>query len=877
MFNRLLRVIILSLLWLRYRITTRGLREIRRRGTRGTLFLPTHPALIDPVILTALLIKGFQARPFVNQDAVDMPGVRWLVARVRALKIPPISRYGQAAAPRIEAMVTQSIDALRNGENLILYPAGYLLSGRNEVVGGNSAVETILRALPDVRIVLVRTRGLWGSRFSMAYGKDPDVGGTLKRGFWQILANFLFFTPRRKVDLFFCEPEDFPRTADRATINAYLERFFNEDAPPAHYVPYTIWERGGEHDMPDPEWGGGAGHAAEVPPATRELVYGKLREMTGIETIRDGDRLAGDLGMDSLARAELLAWIEEEFGFPQGNSDSLRTVSDVLLAASGEAMAGAEVALTPPPPAWYVARPSQGVMTVPPGDTLAACFLAAAQRDPRRLVVADQTSGAKSYRELIMGVLALLPAVRELPGERLGIMLPASVGACLVYLTTMFAGRTPVMVNWTTGRRNMLHGLELTGTQRVITARALVVKLEAQGIDLAGVKERFVYLEELAASLLLGDKLRAWLGSRFSWRALARAKISPTAAILFTSGSESLPKAVPLSHANILADLRDAMPILAATGGDRMLCMLPPFHSFGLTGNMAAPLLTGLRAVYHPNPTEGPVLAKLIETYHATLVLGTPTFLNGILRGGTRAQLASLRLAIAGAEECPQRVYDLRDEKCPQMTLIEGYGITECSPIVAVNRPEHPRPHTIGPLLPSLEAVVLDVETGQPAAPGAPGMLLLHGPTIFAGYLGEAPDPFVEYAGKRWYRTGDLVKRGDDGVYTFAGRLKRFVKLGGEMISLPAIETALLDVYGAVTDDAPILAVVATGDEHPELVLVTTRPITREAANTALRAAGLSALYNIRRVDQVDAIPVLGTGKTDYRAVQGMVEHAGKG
>ena len=854
--NYLLRAVILSLLWLRYRITVRGLSEVTRRGTRGILFLPTHPALIDPIILTALLLKRFQARPFVNQDAVDMPGIRWLVAHVRALKIPPISRYGPEAIPRIEAMVAQSIEALRNGENLILYPAGYLLNSRFEVVGGNSAVETILRALPDVRIVLARTRGLWGSSFSTAYGKDPDVGGILRRGIRQILANFVFFTPRRRVDVYFYEPDDFPRAANRAAINAYLERFYNENAPPALYVPYTIWERGGRH---------------EVPAATRAIVLERLRTMTGVTTIHDADRLASDLGMDSLARAELLAWMEEEFGFPQGNSDSLLTVTDALLAAVGEGLAKEEVALKLPPAGWFVDGGDR-LLAVPPGETIAACFLLAARRAPGQLIVADQASGARTYRELVMGVLALLPDVQALPGEKVGIMLPASVAACLAYLTTLFAGRTPVLINWTVGRRNILHGVEVTGTQRIITAKALVARLEKQGLHFAELAERFVYLEDLAAGMSRGRKLRAWLGSHLHWRALQAAQVAPTAAILFTSGSESLPKAVPLSHSNVLTDIREVLPMAKLVRRDRLLAMLPPFHSFGLTGNLAMPLITGMRAVYHPNPAEGPVLAKVVEAYRATVILGTPTFLYGMLRAATKAQLASLRLAIAGAEECPRRVYEMAAERCPRMTLIEGYGITECSPIVAVNIPEDPRPHTIGRLLPSLEAVVLDVDTGKPAAPGTPGMLLLRGPTIFAGYLGEAPDPFVEYDGKRWYRTGDLVRRGADGAYIFAGRLQRFVKLGGEMISLPAIESALLETYGAPEDEGPMLAVLATTDEYPELVLFTVKAIERETANAAIRAAGLSPLHHLRRVQRVPAIPVLGTGKTDYRALQASMQ-----
>jgi long-chain-fatty-acid--[acyl-carrier-protein] ligase len=352
---------------------------------------------------------------------------------------------------------------------------------------------------------------------------------------------------------------------------------------------------------------------------------------------------------------------------------------------------------------------------------------------------------------------------------------------------------------------------------------------------------------------------------------LTAAEIAPTAAVLFTSGSESLPKAVPLSHANILADLHDVLPMIKLRRSDRMLAMLPPFHSFGLTGNLAVSLCAGLRAVYHPNPTEGGVLAKLTAAYRATLLIGTPTFLNGILRGGIPAQLGSLRLAVTGAEECPRRVYELMTERCPCATLIEGYGITECAPIVSVNDPDAPRPHTIGKLLPSLEYVLLDVETETPVAPEAAGMLLVRGPSIFGGYLGDAPNPFVEHDGRAWYRTGDLVRRDADGTFIFAGRLKRFVKLGGEMISLPAVESALLAQLSATEDDGPILAVAATADERPELVLFTVKVVTREEANAIIRDAGLSALHNLRRVEHVEAIPVLGTGKTDYRALQGMV------
>ena len=340
--------------------------------------------------------------------------------------------------------------------------------------------------------------------------------------------------------------------------------------------------------------------------------------------------------------------------------------------------------------------------------------------------------------------------------------------------------------------------------------------------------------------------------------------------VLFTSGSESLPKAVPLTHANILANLNDLCRVFEFRHDDRLIGMLPPFHSFGLVITTVLPLLAGVPVVYHPNPTEGATLARLIKAYRVTLLVGTPTFLNGIVRAVKADELDSLRAVISGAEKCPENLYEMVMRLWPHVSVVEGYGITECSPVVSVNDVTAPQPGTIGKVLPSVEQAIVDVTGGRRVERGQPGLLLVRGPSIFAGYLNfEGASPFVEFEGRTWYRTGDLVTEAADGVLTFAGRLKRFVKLGGEMISLPAIEEILNRHYVQATDDGPVLAVEATPVElNPELVLFTIRELAREEVNQCLREAGLSALYNIRTIVKLAAIPVLGTGKTDYRALK---------
>jgi len=854
---------------LRYRISVTGLEDVAKRGQEGILFLPNHPALIDPPMILSLLWPRFAPRTWADEDQVDRPLIRTFARRLGVMPIPSVSRHGRDSRSRIEMALEECGEMLKDGQCVLLYPSGRAYRSHLENLRGNVAVHRILSQTPDARVVLVRTRGIWGSSFSWASGRMPLVGPALWRGLKGLLVSGLFFAPRRRVTIELHEPDDLPRDADRDTLNDYLERFYNVDAPPNLYVPYSIWEKGGARTLDEPHIGAVAGDVAAVPEGTRGLVLDRLREETGITDIRDHHELARDLNVDSLAKAELVVWLEEEFGFPQGNAETLQTVGDVLLAACGETVVAEPEALKAVPPKWFRSTHAEGLLQAPVGNTVPAAFLNAARRWPGLAIAADQNSGVRTYRDIVTAIYALLPEIQAIPGERLGIMLPASVTAVVAYLTTLFAGKTPVMVNWTGGERNVRHSLDLVGMRHVVTARALVDRLAAQGNRLANLSDRFVLLEEVGGRISTTQKLTAWLKARLNWRKLRTAPISDTAVILFTSGSESLPKAVPLTHANILANLCDVCEVQAALQNDRLIAILPPFHSFGLTVTIVLATCCGVQTVYYPDPTAGGMLARMIEAYKVSLLVGTPTFLNGIVRASTSEQLATLRLAVTGAEKCPERVYAALTKRCPHTTVMEGYGITECSPIAALNDPRAPCRGAIGRPLPSVEHAIVDVETGERVGPNARGMLLLRGPSIFGGYINyDGPSPFMEFDGKSWYRTGDLVVEDDDGVLTFAGRLKRFTKLGGEMISLPAIEAVLADHYPADDEDGPTIAVEATDDEHAEIVLFTTRQIEREAANVQIREAGLSALHNIRRVIRVGEIPVLGTGKTDYRALR---------
>ena len=342
--------------------------------------------------------------------------------------------------------------------------------------------------------------------------------------------------------------------------------------------------------------------------------------------------------------------------------------------------------------------------------------------------------------------------------------------------------------------------------------------------------------------------------------------------ILFTSGSEDNPKSVPLSHKNIIQNIRDVMEYVKLENSDVILGMLPPFHSFGITATMMMPLCLGLKTVYHPNPTEGVMLAKIISAYKVSMLVGTPTFIKGIMRCAVKKQMQSVRIVAAGAEKCPEQVFNAIKELCPEAVVCEGYGITECSPIVSFNPTDKPVAGTIGKVLKSIEYAIINPDTREAVEKGGQGMLIVRGESVFSGYLNQKDNnPFIEYQNKKWYKTGDLVSENENGYLIFKGRLKRFIKIGGEMISLPAIESVLNKnlIPDNFDREGPAFAVEELLLENSsKLVLFSVLDIDKITVNNAIRKSGLSNLHAIYKIIKLDELPVLGTGKTDYKKLK---------
>jgi Acyl-CoA synthetases (AMP-forming)/AMP-acid ligases II len=887
----LLALILQALLSLRYRVFVTGLADIPVDETekKPILFMPNHPALIDPSIIYSLL-AGFRPRPLVDERQMRGPLGALAAKLIYAVLIPDPGKDGINARQGVEKGLHAVMDALQNGEHVLLYPSGKVYRSAKEYLGANSGAASLLAAMPELRVVLIRTTGLWGSSFSYAAERGaPDFMKVLLRGMLTIASNLFFFTPRREVRVECVEHPDVPRDGDKKTLNAWLEDFYNkaERAPVA--VPRFFWQSRKPIPLPEYIQAGAnreAADTASVTPELREAVYTLLRRaanLTSDYVLTESMTLGGDLGLDSLALMDLALELEAEHNKSISDMEALATVGDCLAVVAGTA-AIPEKAGKPAPATWFTAAPVKSLHLPKGVSRIPDAFMAVVRQAPNMPLVADRSS-LRTRRDILTGALVLAERFKTLPGKRVGIMLPSVPAAVPVWLAVQLAGKEAVFFNWTVGEGNLRHCIGLAGVRHIISASALLDRLERGGLPVQTLPVTWLRLENLAASLTRLEKLMGFVRGRLR-RSCSAYPVADVAAVLFTSGSESLPKAVPLTHANLLTNAKDIIDVLRVEADEAVLAMLPPFHSFGLMVGLVLPLSLGLKAAFHANPTETEPLVLLVRDYKLTLLASPPTFLEAMLDKAKRlsrtqgtSALASLRFAFAGAEKCPEHVYRAFAEACPAAALCEGYGITECSPVVSVNRPDSIVPGSIGHVLTSVTTALVREEDGQiqeRAQTGETGMLLVRGPSIFGGYIGDAPNPFVDFEGHTWYRTGDLISMDETGRLTFRGRLKRFVKIGGEMISLPQIESILLETfsqYPGAPKEGPVLAVEASPEEMgAEIVVFTPLALTLLEVNAALRSAGLSALYHVKRVIAVEAIPLLGSGKTDYRLLQGQLK-----
>jgi acyl-CoA synthetase (AMP-forming)/AMP-acid ligase II/acyl carrier protein len=902
------------ILWFGFRLALAVRYKVRVAGGEKlahldgpTLVMPNHAAFLDPVIVEAHLHRWFpgQLRPITTTSVFHSPIFYPFMKLIGAIEVPNLDRQSGRAKTQTYAMIDRLAGEIGQGNSFLLYPSGRLQVSGEEYIGGARTAAELLSRCEDLNIVLVRTRGLWGSRFSRAWtGFSPKMLKQSPRAIGWAFANLLFFMPRRRVDLTVevVSREQLPEL-DRKILNPWLDAWYNAENVLPHeqprFVPYHFLFRNQSHSYPSSVTIR-AVDLEKIPLSLRDEVKEMVESHIGRplnEAENQSDMPLSDLELDSLDRMALALEIEQRFSFR--SDDVGESLGQLWALAAGQNVGDKKSTATRVPKAWFREARSDHQFK-PLGKTVAESFVLQAMEVPDQPAVGDELSGLLTFRKLLVASTLMERRFAELEGEPvvgpihpdknladvvesqagqtpIGLMLPASVAADIAFFGLHMAGKLPVMLNWTTGVANMDHAVRLLGLKYVVTSRKFIDRLQ---IDIPGVE--YIFLEDIRATIKKREAITLLLKTYFAPRSflnrLPSVDRDAPAVVLFTSGSDAAPKAVPLSHRNLFTNLADTAEQVQLRADEALISFLPPFHSFGLTLDTLLPILLGARLIHHADPTDATTIVRLCRDYRPSVLLATPTLMRYFYEAGEPSDFDSLRLVVLGGEKVPKSIFESTKKMVPDALLLEGYGVTECSPLISGNLPGAIRDGSIGRPMKSVNMMLVHPETHEPVPDGETGMLVVRGPSVFAGYLNdpkgeqEIKSPFLKIGDQHWYVTGDLVSIDPDGYYFFHGRLRRFLKVGGEMVSLPALEEPLANRFQP-DENGPRVAVEGTDHEgQRRIVLFSTIDIGLQDANRILSEAGFTGIMRLDAVRKIDEIPLLGTGKTDYKLLRREVE-----
>ena len=499
-------------------------------------------------------------------------------------------------------------------------------------------------------------------------------------------------------------------------------------------------------------------------------------------------------------------------------------------------------------------------------DMLQYRFIESARRQPDKLAFIDRSTGQNvTYSRALLAALILARRFRKLERGRIGIMLPTSSAAALSVAGAVMAGFTPVMINYSTGpAKNCSYARQQCDFSVIITSRTLLEKTGCETLP------GMLFIEDIllkpgnaekAIAVLKANLPLAWLK-----RLSGKTDLDKPAVILFTSGSEKDPKAVQLTQRNLLSNIDSFSGMMDIYDMDSLLAVLPYFHVFGLTINLWTPLCLGMTSITYANPLDFKIIAGLIRDDKPQLLVGTPLFLEGYLRQSKPGDFSSVELAVTGADKCPEALRQQFMDK-HGIDIIEGYGTTETSPVISANPREANKPGSIGRPIPGVEIRIQHIDTGETCPVGETGKILVRGDNVMQGYLNDVEETAFRIK-SGWYDTGDLGYLDTDGYLWHKGRLKRFVKIGGEMVSLVAVE----EVLNAVTPESVECCAVELPDSRrgSRIVGVTSAAIDTQQVSKKM-AEELPNLALPKKFVTVAEFPRMGSGKTDFRSLTNLV------
>jgi len=494
-------------------------------------------------------------------------------------------------------------------------------------------------------------------------------------------------------------------------------------------------------------------------------------------------------------------------------------------------------------------------------------FITSAKKYSSEIAIVDRNLRKNiTYGRALIGALLLARRFRQYKDGYLGVMIPNSSGSILTIIGTLFAGKVPVMINYSTGAaENAEFAQHKCNFHTIITSRALLEKLGCRLVP------GMVFIEDLVGSVSLFEKLMAAAKAKmpkFILRCLVhKGNLEETAVILFTSGSEKAPKAVELSHKNLSSNIDTGLDAFPFEHDDRMLAILPYFHVFGHMANLWLPIKLGMRVIVYANPLDFKTIVRIIHEEKATLVFGTPFFLMGYLKQASADDFKSIKAIVASADKLPASLREAYQEK-HGIEILEAYGATETSPVISANLPGANKPGSIGRVLKNIQVRITDINTGKDLPTGEEGNILVKGGLVMKGYLGDLEETALKIK-DGWYETGDMGVFDEDGFLWHKGRLKRFAKIGGEMVSLVRIESVLAKHIPENQE----CCVVEVPDARKGAMIVVAMTVDLDTKELKQQLSKeLHAISMPKKYYVFDELPKMGSGKIDFRTTTEMVK-----
>lgn len=882
---------------LRYRVRVRfegSARTAVLDNSTGTLVIFNHPTwgVEGMRVFAELALLRVKPLLIVAEEQLESPVLAPLAKRFETVSIPDMTR-GAGDFSALEMATQGVIKALNEKRLVVIAGSGRIYRSRTETLGG--MVSKVLTNKPNARVVSAYADGLWGSRLSFAAtGQYPNAGSVLGKGFVSILANGILFSPRHPWSLTFKEQTRELSSLNGPQINEYFKALFNttENGPghprAARLYPLYWWHH--VQPLADPIIAQVAGDIHSVPETVRLALVDKLVELTGDKSLKSwpldspeilGKHLRDDLGMDSMSTGELVAWIQDYTlnrtgtAFEIQSTDNLISVQDAILAANGAAKVETGMPMKGPSPRWLADSKTKSRMEYKwDGVPFTLRWLERAIAHPKDVTIADPMFSSPSNRRLLQILIGILPAIRQIPGERVGVLLPSGVVAFVATHAIRLAGKVPVFLNHTTGASAVQNAVRVTGITHVLTLGLVLSKIGWGDAEKETFGIEWVEFEKIARGLTKKDKVRVLFKSLFGARALLKTSLNKNAGILVTSGSEGMPKCIGFTDEMFGIFVSEMVRIIEPDAEDRVLQTGPPFHVLGYIAGIVIPSLTDMRIGLLPNPTDFKAIANFTELYRIRRVVSPPAFAEGMAVTSLPGQLANLEHLVYGAQAMSpgQRASIL--QRAPHVSITEGYGATETTGGLMF-APTYATEKGWMRMVESATYKLLNAEDMKTeVGPGEVGAMHVRGPTIITSYQRPAREEdytpslaFVQIDGETYFKTGDLLERHKTNprLFRFYTRESRtFKNKAGEYVNPDYIEAALsIGLPRKDSDEKGVLFAVtgAPQDSHKVAVLFSTRDVPIADVNAAIFAQGHSQVFRVEKVHHVKTIPMAGSGK----------------